>query len=254
MKQFDFKISGLGDQNFRWRKKFNRHSVVSGSVLVWTTLIVATIYSTSYPGRINIDSPINGMSTNDSIITVSGTVEGIRANTVTLNVNGSLRSIQVQNNAFSSTVPLIPGENTIQAAIGGIAPSRSARPAVLKVTADIPILDIWTELTWDGAGDIDLHLHLPNGDVANYLNQTVSGASLDIDNTERDGPEHIVMEKAIPGEYSVRVHYYSASEDDPLRTVAWQVNIRLRAGDVENYQGVLRAVEESTTVNTFIFP
>jgi hypothetical protein len=76
---------------------------------------------------------------------------------------------------------------------------------------------------------------------------------LDFDNTVSDGPEHVVMEKATPGKYQVRVVYYAAKEAP--RSVRWSVDLRLRDGRQQyNYSGVLDKVGEAQNVTTFSFP
>jgi uncharacterized protein YfaP (DUF2135 family) len=154
----------------------------------------------------------------------------------------------VQNGAFQSQVPLIPGENRIQAIARGVA----SNP--IKVLAQIPPSDIWIELSWIGPGDIDLHLTLPNGNECFYSNKATSGAMLDIDNTQRDGPEHIVVEHAMAGSYRTTVHYYAAAKQPP-DPVDWKVNVRLRNGKVQkSFAGRLNHVKEQQEVFTFKFP
>ena len=80
------------------------------------------------------------------------------------------------------------------------------------------------ELTWDGSGDVDLHLHNASDtpwfsqsaadDDCFYASSTSTwGAVLDTDNTVANGPENVridVPELASP--YTVGVHNYSAAE------------------------------------------
>jgi hypothetical protein len=78
------------------------------------------------------------------------------------------------------------------------------------------------ELTWDGSGDVDLHLHNGNnspwfsnsgGDDCYYSNtSTTWGARLDYDNTRANGPENIRIDSpAIGMAYTVAVHNYSSA-------------------------------------------
>ena len=74
------------------------------------------------------------------------------------------------------------------------------------------------QLRWDGAGDVDLHVHDASatpwfaspGDCY-YANTMASwGASLDIDNTSADGPENINLDEPVTGTaYTVAVHNYA---------------------------------------------
>jgi hypothetical protein len=75
------------------------------------------------------------------------------------------------------------------------------------------------ELTWDGTGDVDLHLHDPNTSVpwfrtpedCYYGNRTPPwGAVLDFDNTSANGPENISMASpAIGVDYTIAVHNWA---------------------------------------------
>ncbi|MFO0683008.1 MAG: MopE-related protein [Sandaracinus sp.] len=73
------------------------------------------------------------------------------------------------------------------------------------------------QLTWDGAGDIDLHMHAPTTtawfttDDCYYSNRTPAwGASLDFDNTSQNGPENISMDNPVVGStYTIAVHNWA---------------------------------------------
>ena len=76
---------------------------------------------------------------------------------------------------------------------------------------------IRVELTWNGSGDVDLHLH--NGDVTQpwfsnydtyYRNMNSSwGGGLDVDNVTANGPENIRVNTPTIGEnYYIGVHNY----------------------------------------------
>lgn len=201
------------------------------------------------PQQLGITSSATERSTNALSLMVSGTLRDTGIKTVTLVTNGSRRPVTVQNGTFQSRVPLIAGENTIQAI------TRKVASNPIKVVAQIPPADIWIELSWIGPGDIDLHLALPNGEHCFYSKrETPSGAILDFDNTQRDGPEHIVMNRAIEGSYRADVVYFSAPKQPP-DPVDWQVNFRLRNGKIqESFAGRLNNVGEEQEVFTFKFP
>jgi hypothetical protein len=152
---------------------------------------------------------------------------------------------------FQTNVPLVAGLNRIRVTdkkgwelFGG--------SNELRFVAALPAADIWTELSWDGEGDIDLHLLQPDGEECFYQHKTTEkGAVLDADNTLRDGPEHITMTQAIPGEYTISVVYFRALQP---RAVPWQVTLRLRNGSLKEFHGLLHTVDEKQTVTTFRFP
>ena len=255
MGQIHFRVDGLTEENVRrWRKR-TRPTAISAKIVGWLAAAVVTVYAINYPGQIKITPVGGGTSTTSNVITVKGTVENTNVGSITLNVNGYPRRVSVKNGAFSSTVPMVRGENIIQASVGGVSSNIMGASNIVKVTAKIPPMDIWTELTWDGPGDVDLHLYLPNGEHCFYKRkETQSGARLDIDNKVRDGPEHILLENAIPGEYRLTVLYYRSASRPP-RPVPWQVTVRLRDGEIQrSYAGVLRKQDEEQPVDKFAFP
>lgn len=189
--------------------------------------------------EIEITNPLNQARTTSTVITVQGRASNLSGN-VTLDVNGSDRQVPVVNGAFESEVPLVPGENTVQARADG------AESEVLSVFADIAAAAIWSELTWSGEGDVDFHMHLPNGEEIDYGNSSSSGAELDIDNTNGFGPEHITMAQAIPGQYRLVVVYYSGG-----LVQNWRVTLRLGSTPPQVFTGVLALEDEEQVVTTF---
>jgi uncharacterized protein YfaP (DUF2135 family) len=180
-------------------------------------------------------------------------VENPSISAVQLHVNGATQPVSVAGGRFLALVPLTRGENIIRASVAGSVVNLVPGSNTIRVNAQIPPTDIWSALTWDGTGDIDLHLVLPDAQDCYFRRPSVGGATLDFDNTVGDGPEHIVMEKATPGKYQVGVVYYAAK--GAPRNVRWSVDLRLRDGRQQyNYSGVLDKVGEAQTVATFSFP
>lgn len=68
-------------------------------------------------------------------------------------------------------------------------------------------------LTWDGAGDIDLHTFEPQGAHVYYSAKQGAAGVLDTDNTNANGPEHYYAScdatKLQTGSYSVGINNYS---------------------------------------------
>jgi len=48
-------------------------------------------------------------------------------------------------------------------------------------------------LTWDGKGDVDLHIFEPNGTHVYFNNKLGTSGILDVDNVEANGPEHYFL-------------------------------------------------------------
>jgi hypothetical protein len=201
-------------------------------------------------GGVALTEPRSGLVTRERVIPVAGQVTDPAAQRITLVVNDEQRPVSVENGRFRTMVPLVAGQNSIQAFL-----SSSAFSDRVLVQADVPAADVWLQLTWDGPADIDLHLYLPNGEHVYYADkQSSAGAALDVDNTQRDGPEHITMVQAIPGEYRVLVRYFGRRNRAGGDQVPWQVTVRLRGGQVaQRFSGVLNRQGEETVVHTFIF-
>lgn len=249
--EFDFRIEGLTEENLARQARGEQARKISPSIVAWTAVVVATVYAVSYPGQITIQPSVSGSSTSNRVITVSGTVENPNVSVITLTVNRAPRNVPVTNGRFTSKVPLVRGNNTIQASVAGVAANVTAGSNVINVTAAVPRAAIWIELVWDGPGDIDLYLLLPNGERCYFQNPTTSGAVLDVDNRVSDGPEHVTMEKAIPGDYKVFVHYY-APVGGRLTPVPWRVTMRLADGDIERtFSGSLDRKGVSANVYNF---
>ncbi len=185
-------------------------------------------------------------------VLVRGQVTNPRISRIYLDVNGALRPVSVDDGTFQSRVGLLPGGNRIQASLDRHGLGRVATSQTVRIAAEIPSSDIWSELTWEGLGDIDLHLLQPDGEECWYSHRiTRAGATLDYDNTVKDGPEHITLPSAVPGPYRVIVVYYAAAGAPP-RKVPWMVTLSLRNNAFQRtYSGVLENVDEAQTVAEF---
>ena len=64
-------------------------------------------------------------------------------------------------------------------------------------------------LTWNGSGDVDLHVYEPGGDHVYYSNMTGRAGYLDVDNTVANGPEH----------------YYASCSPDRLQAGTYRVAV-----------------------------
>lgn len=84
-----------------------------------------------------------------------------------------------------------------------VAPTRAAQSGFFTAT-----------LTWDGAGDIDLHTYEPSGRHVYYASSAGMSGFLDVDNTVANGPEH----------------YYASCDAATLQTGVYKVA-------VANYSG-----------------
>lgn len=215
----------------------------------------AAAYVITQPGQIEITSS-SATSTREPAVEIRGRVRNHRLKRIFLLVNGYSRPVTVDHGAFKSRVPLVTGENKIQASVDEQTLRLTGTSNAIRLLAQIPASDVWCELGWDGPGDIDLHLYEPDGEQCYYGNkESKAGAILDVDNTERDGPEHVTLNKAIPGEYRVTVLYFAAKGEGAPRKVSWRVALRLRNGASQRtYSGVRQSVGQEQTAAMFRFP
>lgn len=110
--------------------------------------------------------------------------------------------------------PIIVGQYTIR--VSGQDLQGQSHACTFKVNAQSHGLRI--ELTWDGTGDVDLHLHnanstpwFGNSDDCYYRHKTPTwGAWLDVDNVNANGPENIRIDNpALNHDYTVAIHNYA---------------------------------------------
>lgn len=296
MPEFEFRIEGLTKtQRQRWQENNPQSSTPKGPrsragtsrlslggaklstvALVKAGVVLLAIYALSQPvpiidaRRIRLDLP--GTSSTDKVITVNsidgrvlmikGTVSDEYISQVTLDerlfdektltFDDHQWQVSVQpDRTFEAKVALMGGKNTIQVSAAGVASK------VINIVPAIPPSDIWTQLTWDGPGDIDLHLHLPNGEHCFFppeFRDTNAGAKLDFDETKAYGPEHITMEHAIPGQYHLAVVYFN-DQPFPERTIHWEVIVRLENQRLERrFTGELHRFGETKEVWFFNLP
>jgi len=68
-------------------------------------------------------------------------------------------------------------------------------------------------LTWNGTGDVDLHVTEPKGDHVYYEQKIGSAGTLDVDNTESKGPEHYTLScdpnVIQEGDYKIGINNYA---------------------------------------------
>ena len=246
MRRLSFSLNGPSSQALRRRSPRSP----THPAMVSAAVAMAALYAGGHPGQIALTEPVRG-STSNGIAVVSGRVEDPGIERVALEINGSSRMVPVNDGGFQAAVPLIAGDNVVRAAPEGTLGHLFGGSNTVSIIAAIPRADIWSVLTWDGPGDIDLHLQMPDGEECDYLNkQSRLGATLDIDNTRGYGPEHIVMTKAVHGAYRLTVQYFAAA-GEPARPVPWQVVLRFRDGSAREYSGVLAGPKQQSVVESF---
>jgi uncharacterized protein YfaP (DUF2135 family) len=280
MRHFNFKAKGITEELEESISKHRHHTsqvgtskVTLGSVSASTALIakvlliLLALYIVSSPApridsrRIQLDLPPGATSksklieikVSDRLFQVRGTVIDKKFKTVRLIENGHERTLRVdETGRFSAPVALLSGRNRINVIAGPFASQ------TLNVTAQIPKTDIWAQLTWDGPGDIDLHLRLPSGADCFFQNDCLQpigleGAKLDIDNRESFGPEHITVTDARPGYYSLGLVYFKATQS-PAILLHWQLNLLLENGRIaRHFSGTVDTEDPNRTIEICSF-
>ncbi len=172
---------------------------------------------------IMVQSPTDNSTFNTRVCRVSGAITNMDEHTtVKISLNGNPSGLEITAvGDFTHNVVLSPGDNTIAITATNWQGQTSR---VIHVNATIPSMALWTELSWSTDGtDIDLHLVKPGGqpggdDDCGFFNESPDwgvignsddNPSLDVDDTDGRGPEHITMNTAVPGRYLLYVHYYN---------------------------------------------
>ncbi len=112
---------------------------------------------------------------------------------------------------FTTDLVLNSGSNNIQVVVEDLSGNQVGSSGVFNVNANIPARDLTITLTWATDGnDVDMHVFDPSGNEAYYRNLGgIPGGSLDLDDTNGFGPETFTAESAAPGQWTVKVRYYS---------------------------------------------
>jgi len=192
---------------------------------------------------VNIDSPATGSTVYQRVVTVRGSVSPTPTDpeaSVFVNGTGSALTLS-SDGSFSQAVALRAGENNLRVFV---ASDNGSGTDSVTVDADFSTEDIWTELAWDTATDVDLHLLRPgagldalwSSDDCYFGNKETSwGASLDVDDISGYGPEHITVNGGASGIYTLVVHYYSStgggSSGGPALATRSQVTVACGTGD-----------------------
>ncbi|MFT5484114.1 MAG: hypothetical protein ACI9GW_002776, partial [Halieaceae bacterium] len=179
-----------------------------------------------FPGTVNLRpfTPQNGEDIQARVDSLIGSVTGDLSNESKLyvNVKGFSRHIPVKFGTFTNPVEISNGPASIIILAGVDTANQSnwykgSVTSVTHINGEPPPAKLLTTLTWEQDSiDLDLYVTDPNGETAWYTNpQTSSGLSLDIEDDEGYGPEHISLStsaggQVLPGNYTIKVHYRSS--------------------------------------------
>ena len=108
-------------------------------------------------------------------------------------------------------------------------------PFKTKDKGDVRIVIDWNH----NDTDIDLHVIDPNREECYYGNsKTKIGGTLSRDMTQGFGPEEFMLEKAVSGEYFIKVNYYGDRDQKVSRPTFMKVNIFKNYGKVNEERQV----------------
>jgi len=170
----------------------------------------------SHP-EIRIDSPANGISISDRRCAVKGQISpnsGYSFANIIVNGQSEILSINPYG-SFEQAVGLRAGENVITIATRGSVEYQKSVTVTGVFSSDI----LFTTLWWNtDISDIDLHLvPIEGADGARddcFFDHMISswGATLDVDDIDGFGPEHITARTLPPGKYLLYVHYFDTHD------------------------------------------
>lgn len=179
----------------------------------WISIVALTLFFSSglFAQSLVVESP-NGGFTTERIQKISGTVNGLSGDRITIVLNGIPQTVPVSGGRFAMNAVVAPGNNLVEIKAGKTSEK-------ISFFAKVPPRDIKVVLIWDTQTDVDLWVIDPKGEKCYYSHpSTQSGGNLDVDVIDGFGPETFTMAKALPGNYSVQVQYYG-SYDKPITRV-----------------------------------
>jgi hypothetical protein len=170
-----------------------------------------------YTSHLTIYRPINNSVTTERVISIGGQVDSYQTSwNLSMEISNVLTRVDVQSDgSFSAISVLRPGDNVLTFRLDT---NEGREVQVFHVTGDFALQQLWSELRWNTDGtDIDLHL-VPVGaspwsiQDCYYANKQASwGASLDVDDVNGYGPEHITGNAIAGGKYLLFVHCFSTN-------------------------------------------
>src|SRR5262245_23671708 len=155
------------------------------------------------------------------------------------------------------------GANASSDAVGGHFVGDSLEQMIGRLSGQGPHpVEIWSKtsdlkvtITWNTMTDVDLWVEEPNDAKCWYRNrQTANGGHLLEDNTVGRGPEHYVLARAVPGNYTIKVNYYSGPRNAKVEPTT--VTIVVTQGEntpnarTQTFTATLNNRGETATVHT----
>jgi hypothetical protein len=170
-----------------------------------------------------LSNPQAGAQISTHDVPVTGVLSGSLSSATELRafVKGVEYCVPVVNHTFQRTLPVSAGQNTLILMAGVNIAQQSlwfsnGATLIRQFEGTFPNSELLVTLTWDQNNtDVDLYVTQPDGQTAWFADhQTSHQLTLDFDDTTGFGPEHITLTPStggvvLPGNYAIRVHYYS---------------------------------------------
>jgi uncharacterized protein YfaP (DUF2135 family) len=216
--------------------------------------------NSSHP-EIRIDSPANGSSIHDRRSVVRGQItpnSGYAFANIIVNGQSEVLSIHADG-SFEQAVGLRAGENVITVATRGAVEYQKSILVEGVFSSDI----LFTTLWWNtDLSDIDLHLVPVEGaggarDDCFFAHMTSTwGATLDVDDINGFGPEHITARILPAGKYRLYVHYFDTHGQTSPTVVNISVSANGRQSEIFSLSGDRRMATQDDIWNvcTIEFP
>jgi hypothetical protein len=118
--------------------------------------------------------------------------------------------------------------------------------------------DLKVTITWNTATDVDLWVEEPNNARCWYQRrQTPNGGTLLEDVTTGFGPEHYALARSVPGNYVIKVNYFSGPRDAKMGPTTVTIVVTQNDGTpnarTQTFTATLRNRGETATVHTVRF-
>jgi len=228
-----------------------RRALASLATLCSAFLVTADGRAAEPAPRILLTAPLGGQTT-ERVVTITGRVEHLPVERLTLVVNGIPMSVAVQNGTFTQPQVLSPGTNSIRAfaEVG-----RTTIEDTTSLFASVPSKDLRVTLTWDTTGtDVDLWLTGPDREKILYSHrQGAAGGTLDTDVTTGFGPETYTQARLTRGTYKVEAHAYRIER--PTRVEVTVVRYEGTPDEERRtFRGVLLKTNDVLSVGEFTQP
>lgn len=202
----------LGFYRYGYGTEYVRPTV-TGNTATGNAVLTSTSNLPAEKPVFTVDTPIT-VSENGTA-EISGTIANLDAGQAIISVNGFQSTITVgSGGSFEALAVLQPGNNIIYLWVDNGLGTTIYGPINLTYTPSGNVFFRVT-LSWDGPGDIDLHTWDPNLYHSAWWNEMIPTGTLDVDNTDADGPENFTCTTLEQGRFHVAINSFELYNSTP---------------------------------------